>query len=131
MKKLLIALGTAALLATCSAAYACDHNGSHTGTLGMFAAFKSGDNDNNGGTFAKLSGTGSSFGGTTSTATGSIVAGNDHVNGHWNAALSTTWSSATTKTWTDNDGDADDGTVTVSCAPSTATVTLTNGSTTT
>jgi hypothetical protein len=80
---------------------------------------------------AKVSGTGSSLGGTSAAATGSIVAGNDHPNGHFSASFSTTWSSAQSKTFTDNDGDNDDGTITVSCAPSTATLTLTNGTTST
>jgi hypothetical protein len=39
--------------------------------------------------------------------------------------------SAQSKTFTDNDGGNDEGTITVSCAPSTATLTLTNGTTST
>jgi len=116
MNKLLISFVAAAALAAPSSALAWggDHHGVRFGV-----------------TFAKLSGTGSSFGGTTAPASGSIVAGNDHPNGHFSVSLSTTWSSATTKTWTDSDGDADDGTYAVSCAPATASLTLSNGSTST
>jgi hypothetical protein len=87
--------------------------------------------DHHHGMFAKLSGTGTAFSGGTATATGSIVAGNDHPNGHFSVSISTNWSAARTHTFTDNDGDSDDGTITVSCAPSTATLTLSNGTTTT
>ena len=109
---------------------ACDGSHHHSGTLGAFFTMRSGDNDHSG-LFAKLSGTGTSFGAATATASGSIVGGNDHPNGHFSISLSTNWSSATTKTFTDNDGDADDGTITISCAPATATSTLSNGSTST
>jgi len=64
-------------------------------------------------------------------ATGSLVQSADHPNGHFSATLSTTWSSAQSKSFTDNDGDDDDGTVTVSCAPSTASITLSNGTSST
>src|SRR5262249_36973991 len=70
----------------------------------------------------RLSGTGTSFGSTSATATGSITQSRDHPNGHFSASLSTTWSSATQKTFMD---------VTVSCAPSTASITLSNGTSST
>jgi hypothetical protein len=127
MNKLLISLAAAAALAVPSSALAWGGH-HHGGRLGAFAF--GGDNDHSV-MFAKLSGTGASFGGATTTVTGSIVAGNDHPNGHFSVSLSTTWSSATTKTFTDNDGDADDGTYASSCAPATASITLSNGSTST
>lgn len=139
MKKLLIALVAAAALAAPASALAWGgsgggHHGHHSGARFAFFTHQSGGGDfNNGTMFAKLSATGApSFGGATATVSGSIVGGNDHVNGHWNVSLSTNWSTPSfTKTWTDSDGDADDGTFTLTCAPSTATLTLTNGSTTT
>jgi len=115
MKRLLLPLAAAAVLAIPASALAWD--GHH-----------SGDGDHHG-TFAALSGTGTAFAGATATATGSVVAGNDHPNGHFSASISTNWSAAQTHTFTDNDGDSDDGTITVSCAPSTATLTLSNGTT--
>jgi len=122
MNKLLISFAAAAALAVPSSALAWGghHHGVRFGALAFHGV-----------TFAKLTGTGASFGGNTTTASGSIVAGNDHPNGHFSVSLSTTWTSATTKTWTDNDGDADDGSYTLSCAPATASVTLSNGSTST
>ena len=116
MKKLLISLIVVAALSVPGAAFGWGGAQDHHGGWGMFA---------------KVSGTGTSFGGTSSTASGSIVAGNDHLNGHFSVGLSTTWSSATTKTFTDSDGDSDDGTVTISCASATASLTLSNGSTST
>jgi hypothetical protein len=115
MRRLLLPLAAAAALALPAGALAWggDH---HRYFHGMFAA---------------VSGTGTSFGGATASATGSIVAGNDHPNGHFNAAFTTTWGSSQSKTFTDNDGDNDDGTTTVSCAPSSVTLTLTNGTTST
>jgi hypothetical protein len=133
MKKLLLPLVASAALAAPTSALAWgSHHHHHAGIRFAFFA-KSGDNDgdHSDALFAKLSGTGSSFGANSATATGSIVAGNDHPNGHFSVSLTTDWSTATTKTWTDNDGDSDDGTVTVSCAPATGSVTLTNGSTST
>lgn len=90
------------------------------------------DNDENGAQplVAQLSGTGSSFGANTATATGNIVGGNDHQNGHFSISLTTDWAAAQSNTFADNDGDADDGTITIACAPATGTSTLTNGSTT-
>jgi hypothetical protein len=113
MRKILIPLVAAAALATPATALAHDNDHHH------------------GGPFAKLSGTGTSFAATSATATGSVVAGTDHPNGHFSLALSTNWSAAQSKTFTDNDGDSDDGTITVSCAPATATLTLSNGTTST
>lgn len=117
MKRLLLPLIAAAALAIPASALAWD--GHH-----------SGDGDHHG-AFAKLSGTGTAFAGATASATGPVVAGNDHPNEHFTASISTNWSAAQTHTFTDNDGDADDGTITVSCAPATATLALSNGLTTT
>jgi hypothetical protein len=145
MNKLLIALCAVAALAAPASALGWgggqhDHfrgkatlflklgGGGENGGAGNQNGSAGGENED-GGMFAKLSGTGTSFGGTSSTATGSIVAGNDHLNGHFSVTLSTTWSSATSKTFADNDGDSDDGTLTISCAPATASLTLSNGST--
>lgn len=117
--------------------FAANHEGDDNN---QFAANHEGDensqgedenNDNDGdqsnALFAKLSGTGSSFGDASSTATGSIVAGNDHQNGHFSVSISTNWSQAQSKSFTEEDGD----TVTISCAPATASSTLSNGSTST
>jgi hypothetical protein len=132
MKKLLITLIATAAVAVPATALAWNGHDDHGGAFGFFANRGGFDDDHHGGgTFAELSGTGTSFGGTTATANGSIVAGNDHTNGHFSVSLSTTWSSATSKSFADNDGDADDGTFTFSCAPATGTVTLSNGSTST
>ena len=131
MKTLLIPLVVAATLALPAGALAWGGHEHHAGFASFGFRFRAAEDNGGGGMFAKLSGTGASFGGTTATGTGSIVAGNDHPNGHFSVSLSTTWSSATSKTFTDNDGDSDDGTLTVSCAPATASITLTDGSTTT
>lgn len=127
MKKFLLPLVAAAALAGPTAVLACDGT-HHSGVRAAFFTLRSGDrggdfNDH----FAKLSGTGSSFGDAGSTATGSIVAGNDHQNGHFSVSISTNWSQAQSKTFTEEDGD----TVTISCAPATASSTLSNGSTST
>ena len=136
MRKLILVACAAAALALPAVASA--HHGGHHWRVGVrLTAFERGMSHGlklgwfHERSYAKLSGTGSSFGDPSATATGSIVAGDAHPNGHFSAALSTTWSAATTKTWTDDDGDDDDGTVTVSCAPATASVTLSNGSTST
>jgi hypothetical protein len=67
------------------------------------------------GMLAKLSGTGTSFGGATATATGSVVGANALSTGTFNASLSTNWSAATTKTLEHG---------TLSCAPATATLSV-------
>ena len=69
---------------------------------------------------AVLSGTGSSFGDATATSSGSIVRGK-LKGGSYDASLTTDWSAAKTRTFND---------VTVSCAPATGTLKLTNGTTT-
>ena len=94
MKKLLLPLVAAAALALPASAFAWGgghdtHGDFHVGLAGI----------------AKLSGTGTSFGGNTATATGT----------GFTASLSTTWSSATSKTFSDT---------VVSCAPSTASITV-------
>jgi len=73
------------------------------------------------GMLAKLSGTGTSFGGTSATATGTAV-GNDALStGTFSATLSTNWSAATTKTLKHG---------TLSCAPATATLSVVGATTT-
>jgi hypothetical protein len=104
MKRILIALIATAALAAPTAAFA--HDGWHHHHHGLYA---------------KLSGTGTTFSGTSATASGSIVKGTIAASGAFSVSLSTTWSSATTKT-------GDRGTL--SCAPATASLTLAgNGST--
>jgi hypothetical protein len=100
MRKLLIAIAAAAALALPAAASA---SGSLWPVHGHFL-------------FAKLSGTGSTFAATSTTASGSIVAGNPLAGGTFSANLSTNWAQATTKT-------GDHGTL--SCAPATLKLTLT------
>ncbi len=130
MRKILIPLVAAAALAAPTSAFA--HGGGHHhfagGNHGAFAGLE------------KLSGTGTSFASTSATATGSLVQSVDHPNGSFSATLSTTWSSAQTKTFggngkNDNDGDDDNNgtaaTMSISCAPATASVTLSNGTSTT
>ncbi|HKT07538.1 MAG TPA: hypothetical protein VJR24_06565 [Gemmatimonadaceae bacterium] len=104
MKKLLLPLVAAAALAVPASAFAWGGGHDHHGGV-RFGGFNA---------LTKLSGTGTSFGASSATASGA----------GFTASLSTTWSSATSKTFSDNDGDRDDGTMTVSCAPSTATITL-------
>src|SRR5947209_9191967 len=88
MKRLLLPLIAAAALAVRASGLAWDgHHG--------------GDGDRHG-TYAARSGTGTAFSGGTATATGSVVAGNDHPNGHFSASISTNWSAAQTHTFTDN-----------------------------
>jgi hypothetical protein len=104
MKRILLTLIAGAALAAPTAAFA--HGGWRHHHHGLYA---------------KLSGTGTSFSGTTATASGSIVKGTLAGSGAFSLSLSTTWSSATTKT-------GDRGTL--SCAPATASLTLAgNGST--
>ncbi len=89
MRKILIPLVAAAALALPTSALA--HGGGH----------HHGDGDHHGAIagIEKLSGTGTSFASTSATATGSLVNSVDHPNGHFSATLSTTWSSAQTKTF--------------------------------
>ena len=129
MRKILIPLVAAAALAAPTSALA--HGGGHHGFGDHHGAFAG---------IEKLSGTGTSFASTSATATGSLVQSVDHPNGQFSATLSTTWSSAQTKTFggnsnNDNDGDDDnnhgrDG-MSISCAPATASVTLSNGTSST
>lgn len=100
MKKLLLPLVAAAALAAPASAFAW--GGGHDRHGGIrFGGFSA---------LTKLSGTGTSFGSTSATASGT----------GFTAALSTTWSSAQTKTFADNS---------IKCAPATASIT-TNGTTT-
>jgi hypothetical protein len=94
MKKLLLPLVAAAALAAPASAFSWggghDHHGdSHVGFAGI----------------TKLSGTGTSFGGTSASVTGS----------NFSVTLSTTWSSASAKTFMNT---------TFSCAPATALLTV-------
>jgi hypothetical protein len=107
MKKLLIPLIAATALAAPATASAWfGHHGDHA-------------------LLAAVSGTGTSFGSGTATASGDVVKGTTLANGHFGLSLSTTWSSAKTFTRTH-----DDKSFSVSCAPAAATLTLTAGSTT-
>lgn len=69
---------------------------------------------------AKLSGTGTTFGGTTATASGTASGGDALGTGTFSASLATTWSSATTNAYSKGS---------VSCAPATATLSLTGATT--
>ena len=125
MRKLILLMCAAAALAAPAAASA--HRGKrHAGHGVRLAAVEHGVKVGpwkHGSLFAKLTGTGTSFGGATATASGTF-AGRPVAKGSFTASLSTDWSKATTKT--DSDGDSDSGSV--SCAPSTATLTLTDSS---
>jgi hypothetical protein len=101
VKKLIFSLLAAAALATPAAAWA--HHGWHHHHA-----------------LAKLSGTGTSFGAATATASGSIVGGS-LSSGTFAASISTDWSKAV-------DHMTDRGTL--SCAPASATLTLNAASTT-
>jgi hypothetical protein len=121
MKKLLIPLVAAAALALPASAPAWGGHHRHSGAFVRLAV----RTDIHAGAIAgleKLSGTGGSFGSSPATASGSIVKSSDHPNGHFSLSLSTTWSSAQTKSFTGGS---------ISCAPSTATTTLMNGTTST
>src|SRR5260221_2512844 len=67
--------------------------------------------------FAKLSGTGTSFGGSSATASGQIVAGHVLSSGTFSASLTTDWTQSTTKT-------GEHGTLV--CAPASLSLTLTD-----
>lgn len=99
MKKILITIIATAALAAPTAALAHDgwHHSRHHGH----------------GLYAKLTGTGTSFSGTTASASGTIAKGTLLGSGTFSASLTTTWSSATTKTF-------DKGTL--ACAPASATL---------
>jgi hypothetical protein len=100
MKKTLITLIATAALAAPTAALAHGGHGKHWRGHGLYA---------------KVSGTGTAFSGTTATATGTIAKGTLLDGGTFNASVTTTWSSATTKTF---------GKGTLSCAPATATLSV-------
>jgi hypothetical protein len=114
MKKTLICLIVGAALVLPTSAFAHDgwkhghHHGNH------FFAMSHHHNT----LFAKLSGTGTSFSGSTATASGTISKGSLLSTGTFNASLTTNWSAATSKTF-------DKGTL--SCAPSTASVSVASG----
>jgi hypothetical protein len=98
MKKFMIPLLAAGALAVPAAALAHDGWHHHRSLL------------------AKVSGTGSTFGASTASASGSIARSEKLGTGTFSVSLSTDWTKATTRT-------GERGTV--SCAPSTATLTLT------
>lgn len=101
MKKLLFPLLAAAALVVPAGAVA--HDGPHHHSV-----------------LAKVSGTGSTFGAATASASGSIVRSDELGTGTFSASLGTDWAKATSHT-------GDRGTV--SCAPSTATLALTGATT--
>ena len=103
MKTLMTIFAAAVALAIPTGALAHDGHGKHSGWSNHHAAL------------AKLSGTGTSFGGSTATASGSIAGIDVLSTGTFTANLSTNWSAATTKT-------TDRGTLV--CAPATATLSL-------
>jgi hypothetical protein len=96
MKRILLTLIATAALAAPTAAFA--HGGWRHHHHGH-------------GLYAKLTGTGTSFSGNTATASGTIAKGTLLDSGTFNASLTMTWSSATTKTFARG---------TLSCAPATA-----------
>jgi hypothetical protein len=98
MRRLLLSLLAVAALATPSAALAHGRWHHHHSLL------------------AKLSGTGTSFAGSSATASGSVAMSDMLGNGTFSATITTDWTKATTRT-------GDRGTL--SCAPSTAALTLT------
>ena len=105
MKKTLITLVAVAALAVPTAAYAHDGQGHHFG------------HHHANGLFTKVSGTGSSFAATSATATGTVAGEGLLSAGTFSATLTTTWASADTKT-------SDHGTL--SCAPATLALTVTD-----
>src|SRR5258706_80713 len=100
MRKLLIILAAVAALALPAAASAHGFWWHHDHAL-----------------FAKLSGTGTSFGGSSSTASGQIVAGHVLSSGTFTASVTTDWTQSTTKT-------GEHGTLV--CAPASLSLTLTD-----
>jgi hypothetical protein len=110
MKTLMTICATAIALAVPAGALANDGHGKHH----AFGRFHNAQ-------FAKLTGTGTSFGGTSATASGTVAGADSLATGTFAASLSTNWSTATTKT-------SEHGTL--SCATATATLTLTGATTT-
>jgi hypothetical protein len=115
MRKLILPLAAAAALALPASALAWS-GGDHHSRYAGFARL--GVHTGNVAGLEVLSGTGTSFAGDTATATGSLTKSADHPNGHFSASLATTWASATTKSFAGG---------TFKCAPATASVTLSNG----
>src|SRR5579862_908562 len=120
MRKILISLVAGAALALPTSAFAWGgHHGHYHGgngrhgsalaSLPLMANVNDNDHHGKGDSHAfagtKLSGTGTSFGATSASITGTGFTG----------TLSTTWTSATTKTF---------GTASISCAPATASLTI-------
>jgi hypothetical protein len=109
MKKTLITLIATAALAAPTAAFANGGHGKHFRHHG-----------HGHGLYAKLAGTGTTFGATTATASGTIAKGTLLDSGTFSASIATTWSNATTKT-------SEKGTL--SCAPATATLSVVGAAT--
>ncbi|HVA29722.1 MAG TPA: hypothetical protein VMU58_00500 [Gaiellaceae bacterium] len=105
MRRLMILIAAAAVLALPAVASANDGHSSHH------------NKGHRHGLFTKLTGTGTSFAGTSATATGTVAGKGLLASGTFTATLSTTWSQATTKT-------RDHGTL--SCAPATLALTITD-----
>lgn len=133
MRRLLImacAAGALALPASAAARSACHgHHGRVNATVSTYASTRQSAGWRHHGlsrrgvaqsSLVGLTGTATSFGGTTATANGSTTSGSPAVTGSFTLSLSTTWSQATSKTFTLG---------TVSCAPATATLTLNGAST--
>src|SRR5262245_34282768 len=120
MKKTLLTLIVGAALALPASAFAHDgwkhghhhHHGNGNGN----AFFSRGHHHNT--LFAKLSGTGTSFSGSSATASGSISKGSLLSTGTFNATLTTNWAAATNKTFSMG---------ALSCAPSTASLSVASG----
>jgi hypothetical protein len=109
MKTLMTLCAAAVALAIPAGALAHDGHGRHSGWSNHHAAL------------AKLTGTGSTFGSSTATASGSVAGVDVLSTGTFTANLSTNWSAATTKT-------SDRGTLV--CAPATATLSVVGAVTT-
>jgi hypothetical protein len=120
MRKLTMTLFAAAALALPTAAFAHNGHGGHHHNFGHHhgaALFMNFSQHHGAALFTKLSGTGTSFALSSSTASGTF-AGDPLATGTFAANLSSDWTKSETKT-------TDHGTLV--CAPATATVTLTDG----
>jgi hypothetical protein len=110
MRALMTICIAAAALAIPAGALAHDGHGQHHHFGGHHHA-----------SLAQLSGTGTSFGGATATATGTVVGADALSTGTFSATLSTNWTAATSNT-------SEHGTL--SCAPSTAILSVVGATTT-
>jgi hypothetical protein len=112
MRTLMTICATAVALAIPAGALAHDGHGHH---------HHFGWSNHHSAQLAKLSGTGTSFAGSTATASGTVAGVDAFSTGTFSASLSTNWSASTTKT-------SDHGAL--SCAPATATLSLVGATTT-